>query len=191
MFYRLKLTVAAGSVLLVPGIALAQAQAQSEINVSANVLKACGLGTPDQTFLDLGDLTGPDGKLASSKTGSAVLASTTIANAWCNAPHSVKMQAVPMLLQGTKPYGQPVYMTRAITYDATLQGWPAELVRRPRTGDDDVQINFAGAYAPAGGLVLKVARLNSLTANRAEQTGLMLEAGTYKGTVTITLATVN
>ena len=190
MFHRLKLTVAAVA-LLAPGAALAQT-ATGEIGLSSTVIKSCGLGAPAQTVLNLLDLSGADGRLDQSKRSTSTLASTVIADAWCNAPHSLTLDARPMSLQQTRSYAQPAYMAREITYDAKLVGWPATLTRRPKTGDDGVSIEFPGAFAPSSpGLVLNVSHLETLTAAKAEDPALMLEAGTYKGTVTITLATVN
>ena len=191
MFHRLKLTVAAASALAMPGIAQAQT-VSGDIELSSTVGKACGLGAPSLTVLDLHDLTGSDGKLDPAKTGTQVLASTVIASAWCNAPHSLKLAAKPMALQTMPSYAQPSYMAREITYNATLIGWPVNLTRRPKTGDDEMSIEFNGDYAPpAPGLTLNVSDLETLTAGKVEQAGLMLEPGNYKGTVTITLATVN
>lgn len=191
MFHRLKLTVAAASMLVVPNTALAQT-VSSDINLSSTVSGACGLGVPAQTVLNLLNLSGSDGRLDSSKRSTSTLASTVISDAWCNAPHSLTLDAKPMALQETRSYAQPVYMAREITYDAKLVGWPVTLVRRPKTGDDGVSIEMPGPYAPVSpGLVLNVSHLETLTAGKVEDASLMLEPGTYKGTVTITLATVN
>ncbi|RYD65309.1 MAG: hypothetical protein EOP58_07815 [Sphingomonadales bacterium] len=191
MFHRIKLAAFAAAALAAPSAALAQTSS-SDIQLSSTVAGACALGAPSLTVLNLQDLTGSEGTLDSSKTGSAVLASTVIANAWCNAPHSVKLQATPMALQSTPAYAQPSYMARLVTYNARLIGWPVNLTRRPKTGDDEVSIEFGGAYAPPEpGLKLEVSDLETLTAGRVETPNLMLEVGNYKGTVTITLATVN
>ena len=192
MFHRLKLTVAAASALAMPGIAQAQT-VSADIQLSSTVDNACGLGAPSLTVLDLHDLTGPDGKLDPSKTGAATLASTVIADAWCNAPHSLTLDATPMALQGAPSYAQPSYMAREITYWAKLVGWGSgSLNRRPKSADDGVSSDFTGAYAAQSpGLTLNVSDLETLTADKTEQPGLMLEAGHYKGTVTITLTTSN
>jgi hypothetical protein len=192
MFHRLNMTIAAAALLVVPGVAAAQTTATGHIAVNSTVAGACGLGAPAQAVLDLHDLSGTDGRLDSSKRSSAVQATTVIADAWCNTPHSLTFAAKPMSLQETRTYAQPSYMARDITYDATLVGWPVDLSRRPKSGDDDVSIAMHGAYAPASpGLVLNISRLETLTAAKVEDSTLMLEAGHYKGTVTITLATTN
>jgi hypothetical protein len=191
MSHRLNLTIAAAALLLVPGVAAAQT-ASNSIALTSTVAGSCGLGTPAQTVLDLHDLSGTDGKLDSSKRSTSTQVSTVITDAWCNAPHSLTFAARPMSLQESRSYAQPSYMARDITYDAKLVGWPVTLTRRPKTGDDDVSIELPGAYAaPSSGLVLNISHLETMTAARTEDATLMLEAGHYKGTVTITLSTSN
>lgn len=191
MSHRLNMTIAAAALLFAPGVAAAQA-ASNSIALTSTVNGACGLGTPAQTVLDLHDLSGTDGKLDSSKRSTATQVSTVITDAWCNAPHSLTFAAKPMSLQESRSYAQPSYMARDITYDAKLVGWPVTLTRRPKTGDDDVSIELPGAFAPASpGLVLNISHLETMTAAKVEDATLMLEAGHYKGTVTITLSTSN
>lgn len=191
MSHRLNMTIAAAALLFAPGVAAAQA-ASNSIALTSTVNGACGLGTPAQTVLDLHDLSGTDGKLDSSKRSTATQVSTVITDAWCNAPHSLTFAAKPMSLQESRSYAQPSYMARDITYDAKLVGWPVTLTRRPKTGDDDVSIELPGAYAASSpGLVLNISHLETMTAAKVEDATLMLEAGHYKGTVTITLSTTN
>ena len=192
MSHRLNMTIAAAVLLVVPGVAAAQSSASNSIALTSTDAGSCGLGTPAQTVLDLHDLSGTDGKLDSSKRSSSTQVSTVITDAWCNAPHSLTFAAKPMSLQESRSYAQPSYMARDITYDAKLVGWPVTLTRRPKTGDDDVSIDLPGAFAAASpGLVLNISRLETMTAARVEDATLMLEAGHYKGTVTITLSTSN
>lgn len=190
MSHRLNMTIAAAALLVVPGAAAAQT-ASNSIALTSTVAGSCGLGTPAQTVLDLHDLSGTDGKLDSSKRSTSTQVSTVITDAWCNAPHSLTFAAKPMSLQESRSYAQPSYMARDITYDAKLVGWPVTLTRRPKTGDDDVSIEMPGAFAASSGLVLNISHLETLTAARVEDATLMLEAGHYKGTVTITLSTSN
>ncbi len=192
MYHRLKLTVAVAGLVVGPGVAAAQTSASNQIALSSTVAGSCGLGAPAQAVLDLHELSGADGKLDASKRSTATQVSTVITDAWCNSPHLLTFAAKPMALQETRSYAQPSYMARDITYDAKLVGWPVTLTRRPKTGDDDVSIELPGGYAaPNPGLVLRISRLETLTAAKVEDATLMLEAGHYKGTVTITLSTFN
>jgi hypothetical protein len=187
MFHRLKLVMAGAALLALPGVA--NAQASQEVALNSTVNGACGLGTPDASILDLHDLTGPDGTLDAAKTGNTVLATATIADAWCNAPHTLSLESTAMTLQRTVPYAQPAYMARRVTYNATLLGWPVGAVIRPRNDHDLATMIIDHAYAaPAAGLRLQISKLQTLATGNTEQAGLMLEPGFYLGTVTITLA---
>ena len=190
MIDRLKLALAGAALLAMPGVAHA---ASAEILLDSTVEGACGVGSPDYTELDLHDLTGPDGLLDGAKTGAQVLATATIADAWCNTAHNLKMTAYPMALEHTPPYAQPAYLARRVTYDAQLVGWPIGITVRPRGGGDTTTlgpVNSAFA-APAPGLQLRISNLETLNTGNAEQANLMLEPGSYRGTVTITLAVAN
>jgi hypothetical protein len=188
MFHRLTLVMAGVALLAMPGVARAQS-ASAEIDLSSTVHGACGLGTPDASVLDLHDLTGPDGLLDPAKLGSAVLATATIADAWCNSPHSLSLQSTAMTLQRTVPYAQPAYMARRVTFDAKLIGWPFTATIRPHNDNDLFTVDINSPFAaPAPGLRLQISKLQTLTPGGTEQAGLMLESGNYLGTVTITLA---
>lgn len=190
MIHRLKLAIAGAALVAVPGMAQA---ATGEIDLSSTVNGACGVGTPDLTVLDLHDLTGPDGLLDAAKKGNTVLATATIADAWCNTAHELSMTSYPMSLQSTPPYAQPDYLARRVTFNARLVGWVTGFTSRPHGGGDFASIGpISGAYAaPSPGLRLQISKLETLTAGNAEQANLMLEPGNYRGTVTITLAVAN
>jgi hypothetical protein len=191
MFHRFKLVMAGAALLALPGVANAQS-ATGEIVLSTNVTGACGLGTPDASVLDLHDLTGPDGLLDPAKMGDTVLATATIVDAWCNAPHTLSLESTAMTRQGTLPYAQPSYMARRVTYNAKLIGWPFTATIRPRNDNDLTTIDVPAAYAaPTPGLRLQISKLQTLALGNTEQAGLMLEPGFYLGTVTITLAAAN
>jgi hypothetical protein len=189
MTHRLKLMIAGIAAFGMTGVAHAQSVASSQIDINSTVIGACGLGTPDVTLIDLGDLTGPNGLLDPSKKVTTTLGTATISNAWCNTSHRLTIEGQPMTLQRTVPYAQPTYMTRHVTFDAKLVGWSAGVNFRPRGGADQASVDFSEARAaPAPGLRLNISNLETLTAARLEQAGLMLEHGTYLGTIKITLA---
>lgn len=189
MFHRLKFATIGIAALAASGVAHAN-EVSAEIAISSTVIGACSLGAPDVTEINLGDLSGPDGLLAASLKVPTTVGTAVIADAWCNTSHRLTIEGQPMTLETVKPYAQPDYMTRHITFDARLVGWPVVLGYRPRTGDDRASIDLTEARAaPAPGLRLNISNLETLTAARAEQANLMLESGSYRGRVTVTLAT--
>ncbi len=191
MFHRLKLVIAGAALLALPGIAQAQT-ASNQINLNSTVSIACGMGTPDTTRIDLLDLTAPNGTLDPAKTGTTVLGTATIADAWCNTPHTLSLESTAMTLQRNLPYALPAYMARRVTFDARLVGWFVNTTIRPHNDNDLVTIEVPQAFAAQSpGLRLNVSKLQTLNLANSEAAGLMLEPGFYLGTVTITLAAAN
>lgn len=188
MSHRFTLTAFAAAALLVPGVAQADS-VSTEVELKSTVNIACGMGSPDVTEIDLLDLTGPDGKLASSKTGTATLGTAKIADAWCNAPHRLSMRTWPMALERATPYAQSPNMARKVTFTALLVGMSANpLGGRPAFGGDLAFVNNSGPRAAgSSGLELNISELQTLSQGNTEQP-LMLEAGSYRGRVTITLS---
>lgn len=163
----------------------ASAQSSSTINLNAQVDQQCMLGAPSSTLLDLGVLTGADGRLDPSKTGAAILLETGIETAWCNTPSILKMDADPLttVISG---YVTPNGFSRQLTYDAALTGWPTAATVRPLGAGAEAEAGAGVPYAEA--LSLKISRLNTLNAGGvAETTGLYVEAGDYSGQITLTL----
>ena len=165
--------------------AVASAQSTSTINLNAQVDQQCMLGAPSSTTLDLGVLTGDDGRLDPAKTGAAILLETGIETAWCNTPSILKMEADP-LTTVISAYATPNGFSRQLTYDAVLTGWPTPATVRPLGPGGEMS---AGAGVPhAESLLLRISRLNTLNAGGvAETTGLYVEAGDYSGQITLTL----
>lgn len=187
MIHRLKLAITGAALVALPAAAHA---AEAEIGLGSTVEGACGVGAPDTTTINLHDLTGPDGLLDAGKTGNTVLGFATIEDAWCNTAHELSMITYPMSLQHTPPYAQPAYLSRKVTFNARLVGWTTGFTGRPHGGGDLASIGpISGAFAaPAPGLQLQISKLQTLTAGSVEQPNLMLEPGSYRGTVTIILA---
>ena len=189
MTHRLKLMMTGIALFGMTGAAHAQNSVSSQVDVGATVAGACGLGAPNVTVINLGDLTGANGLLDPTKKVTTTLGEAVIADAWCNTSHKLTIGGQPMTLQRSVSYAQPTYMTRHITFDAKLEGWAAGIDYRPRSGNDGFAVSFSSARAAvAPGLQIKISNLETLTAARVEQAGLMLEHGDYKGTITITLA---
>lgn len=197
MIHHRILLMAGIAALIVPSAVQANEVSQ-QVDIGATVTGACGMGSPGTTEINLGTLNDSQGKLKASLASGSVSGSTYIADAWCNAPHKLSIKATPMVLEDTPAYSQPAYMSRRLTYQATLQNWVAGqgIGIRPLGGSDTGSTTFSEARAAvAPGLKLEISDLETLTGETGvgtESPGLMLEtsqSGLYRGTVTITLAT--
>ena len=187
---KLILALAATAALAAPLAAQAQT-ASATVTVNGNVTKACVIGQPASVSLSLGDLTGPDGKISASKASATPSQSTTIANAWCNAPSTMSLDGAPLSLTVSPGYATPTGFSRLISYTAEITGWTGTLVDNPTIGDSAKTLASPNAYAATGdGLTLNISSLKTLNAaGTGEATAAILEAGTYSGVVVISVAT--
>lgn len=176
---RIIFAVSAIALMGLPMAAHAQS-ASSTVTISGEVEQACTLGAPSAAELNLGDITGADGRLAPG-----LAQSTTIAVAWCNTPSEMTLAAEPLSLVTPPGYTTPTGFSRLITYDATLTGWPASLVDRPVVGDAAKTTQAAAAHA-ASELELSISRLEALNAaGSGANSTAVIEAGTYTGAIVI------
>ncbi|MBN8551630.1 MAG: hypothetical protein J0L52_01885 [Caulobacterales bacterium] len=170
--------------LLLAGSGAALAQT-ADIQIDAHVTQSCVLGSPSATELDLGDLTGPDGRLSAALASGAPSLTTTIDVAYCNTPSTLSLDASPLGLDVTPGYTTPAGFARLITYDATLTGWPTVLVDRPVVGDS-AKTALAPAAHAASTLHLSISRLETLNAaGTGANASAVVEAGSYSGTIII------
>lgn len=161
----------------------AHAQATSTVTITGEVEEACTLGAPTLTELNLGDITGADGRLAPGLTQS-----TTINVAWCNTPSEMTLAAEPLSLVTPPGYTTPTGFSRLITYDATIGGWAEALAHRPLAGDLSNSVAASTAWA-ADPLQISISSLATLNSDgSAEAPTAFVEAGEYSATVTISLA---
>ncbi len=182
---HLLLPLVATAAFAAPGLALAQS---ADIALDATVTQSCVLGSPAVSELDLGDLTGADGRIAASLAGASPSAVTTIDVAYCNTPSILSLDATPLGLEIAPGYSTPAGFSRLITYDATLTGWPATLVDRPLVGDSAKSTTASAAHA-APALQLSISRLEALNAaGTAANATAVIEAGTYSGAIIIGVA---
>jgi len=189
MTRTLILALTASAALAAPQAAQAQtANESSTVTLTASVQKVCVIGEPAQSTLTIGDLTGPDGRITATLAGSATAVSTSIDNAWCNTPSTLSLNGAPMALTVTPGYVTPNGFARLLTFDATLVGWPANIVDRPLVGDAAKTTSAATPHA-ASSLVLNISALEALNAGgTAANNGAVLEAGSYSGSVVIAVA---
>lgn len=182
---RIAFAITTAALLAAPLAAHAQAVQSSTVNLSGDVVQACVLGDPDTVEMDLGDLTGDDGKLGAALRGANV-ASTVIPVAWCNTPSVISINGEPMSLVSPPAYSTPVGFARLITYTAALTGWSSALSDRPVIGDAAKTASATEAYA-ADPLGIQISALSTLDAAGTVENDVFLEAGAYSGTIVIGL----
>lgn len=188
MTYRL-IVAMAGFAISAP-LAVQAQDAYSTVTLRATVGEACSLGDLDTTTLNLGDLTGPDGRLGPALVSTNVSAAAVFGTAWCNGPSTLKIDASPLNLEPNPAYGISSGFSRQLTYTATVVGWDNAVSHRPLVGDTEkTSAVTAGAIAAAPNLELRISQIGTLAPGGASETpGLLLEAGDYRGVITITLA---
>lgn len=183
-----RLLIAASALALIAGQAHA-AESQT-IVINGNVVQACVLGAPSLATINLGDMTGADGKLTTalvSSTSASPSGQVNIPEAWCNSPSTLTISATSLDLTVTPAYSTPAGFSRKLTYNAQASGWPTTIIYRPAT-------NFSPTASAATGALLapidiKIYDLETLNAaGTGESPGLVLEAGSYAGTVQLTLS---
>lgn len=183
---RIAFALTTAALLAAPLAAHAQAVQSSTVNLSGDVAEACVLGDPDVAEMNLGDLTGSDGKLTSALISAAISASTEIPIAWCNAPSVISIDATPLTLVDTPAYATPAGFARLITYTAALTGWGTTLTDRPVVGDSAKTAAAPEARA-ADPLGIEVSSLSTLDAAGTAENSVFLEAGAYSATIVIGL----
>lgn len=172
--------------LATPGLSYAQASEQSQtITVNGTVAPACTLGAPATATLDLGALTGTDGKLKAALTGASTAIETSIANAWCNTPNKITLKSSP-LITSAPTLVMPSNFAREIAFTATMTGWSAPVVNTALTADRSVDGISTTAQA-ANPLNVAFSALTPVVDGLA-QPGNFIVAGNYSATVSITLA---
>src|SRR5271169_2495611 len=126
---RRLLMMAALAVLAAP--VAASADPSGVFTITGSVTKACTLGAPGVTTLNVGNLINPStGTLATISSPP----STTITGSWCNAPSTVSVIATPMVAQHfTAP--PPTGFTMAVNYTASVSGWTATPASFATTGN--------------------------------------------------------
>ncbi len=183
-----RLLIAASALALFAGQAHAETASQA-IVINGDVEEACVLGAPSQSTINLGDMTGADGKLTTaltSSTSASPAGQVQIPEAWCNSPSTLAISATSLNLTATPPYSTPAGFSRNITYNAQATGWPAPAIFRPGTNVSPTQ--SAATAALLAPIDIKIYDLDTMDATGAsESPGLVLEAGSYAGTILLTL----
>lgn len=175
--------------LATPGLSYAQTTEQTQtITVNGNVAPACTLGAPANATLELGALTGADGRLKPALTGTGPAVQTSIANAWCNTPNKITLKSSPMTTSAPSVV-TPSNFAREIAFTATLDGWSAPVVNTALTADRSVD-GISTTPQAANPLTVTFSALTPVVSGLA-QAGNFIVAGDYSATVTITLAVNN
>lgn len=182
---KLTLTLALATVAIaaLPLAAQAQTAGSSTISLTADVAKQCAMGVPSSALIALGDLTGPDGRLTPALFSGVAETSVTFTGAWCNAPNTLAVDAEPMMMPlASRPaYSSPVGFSRELTYTAAVEGLATPVSNQAAAGTNGTVGANASAYS--ADLVLRISNLRTLGAGD----NLIVEAGTYTGSVVVTV----
>lgn len=183
------LTLAAAIAAFATPLAAHAQVAETIVDLEGIVGQACVIGSPTTVNLNLGDLTGTDGRIAAALTGSSTIAGTTIDTAWCNGPGTLSLAATPLALTPAPSYATPNGFARFVTYNADLTGWTSALQVRPSDDSNPADNSAANAAAYANPLTLGISSLATLNATgSAANSGQILEAGAYTASVTVSIA---
>lgn len=182
---RTLLILPALAALALPGVSFAQTQ--QSITVNGTVAPACALGSPTNATLNLGALTGADGRLTTALAGAGIAAQTTINNAWCNTPNRITLTSSPLTLVSPPAYATPTNFTRTVAFQAALTGWSGSVVNKALTPNVAVPVDSTTAHVAAP-LGIQFSSLSPVLGGAIAPSTTFIEAGDYSATVSITLA---
>lgn len=182
---RMLLILPAAAAMILPSASFAQTQSQA-ITITGSVSPACNVGAPEQSTVSIGALTGSDGKLRPELSGAAIVAETSINNAWCNTPNRITLTSSPLVLVTQPGYASPAGFARSVAFEAALTGWSGAVANKALTPNATVQADTETAYvaAPLGVIISKLSPVR----DGVVAEGSYIEAGAYSATVSITLA---
>jgi len=172
-----------------PSLAWADTSNTATLTVTGNVAQACSLASVsgNGTFtVGGGNLLDPTtGELAS---GLVTNGNQTITGSWCNGASTITVTAAP-LEQSTFVGSPPAGFTKTVNYTATAAGWGPNNVVVTTTADAS-----GNPATTSGSQTVANATASTITVGLATFTAggsptNKLVAGTYTGSVVITLAT--
>ena len=175
----------AALVIALPGMAHAQSNSDDEtVNVAGTVAGLCMLGTPSRTAVPLGQLI----NLSGPRTGKLIAVADqqiTLPGSFCNFPGtSVRVSAQAMLSSDTAAV-QPGF-ARAVNFTSIVTNW----VSQDATATTAASAGGANPAAVSSGGTQSAPRIADLTLTLngfVVPSDLLLVAGDYTGSVTITL----
>ena len=177
------------SAVLIAGLAVGTAHAQSNtdqrsVNIAGNVAGLSILGPPSRTAVDLQQLINTSGARV-GRLAAIGNQDITLPGSFCNfAGTSIKVSSQALIATDTNPV-QPGF-ARAVNYTSTVANWAtpnASATTAATAGGATPNAQGSGGTQP----LPKIADL-TLTLNAfAVPSDLLLVAGSYSGSVTITL----
>lgn len=166
-------------------VANAQSSAdQEQVGVEGFVASLCVLGPPSRTSIDLGQLAAMSG----ARVGRiAPLASqhVTLPGSFCNFAGTALTVSADALVASDAAPVQPGF-ARAVNYISTIGNWavvPATVATGASAGGTSPSAEAAGGTQPSP----KIADLDLQLSGFSVPSDLLLVAGAYSGSVTITL----
>lgn len=182
----LKATAAALALLVaLPGVANAQSTSDdATVDVSGTVAGLCILGDPSRTSVPLGQLINTSGPQVGKLT--AISAQTiNLPNSFCNfAGTNLRVSAQALLSSDTNAV--QTGFARAVNFTSTVSNWAtqdATVTTAAAAGGATPSAQGTGGTQPAPKIADLTLTLNGFTV----PSNLLLVAGTYSGSVTITL----
>lgn len=185
----------AAALSLIACAASAQAQAQDAasdsdsalVSVTGSVARLCILGEPSQAVVDLGQMAQTSG-INVGRVAALSAHSVSLPASFCNFAGSVVSVSASALIGnsgGTPPSG----FAKAVNYTATASGWAtqdATATSLASADGSDPEQSGAGGTQPDP----KQADIAVQLANYTVPGNALLVAGTYTGSVTVTLGPV-
>jgi hypothetical protein len=155
-----------------------------EVSVSGNVAPLCILGEPTPGLVDLGQLINTSGPRI-GKVAALADRQVNLAGSFCNFAGSIVTVEVGALLLSENVALQPGF-ARAVNYSASASNWAASAT----TATSGAAANGASPTQSSAGAVQALPKLADIAvtlSNFTVPSDLLLVAGAYQGSVTITL----
>ena len=160
---------------------------QQSVPVSGNVASLCVLGSPNPSSVDVGQMAQTSGGSVGQIT-SISTQNVTLPSSFCNyAGTQITVQGTALV--AADPSAVQTGFTRAVNFTSTVTTWgatPAAVT----TAADETGLNSGVTQTASGGTLCspKLTDLNlALSGFATPGSNLLLVAGGYSGTVTITL----
>ena len=164
--------------------------ASGQLNITAEVPKACSLGDTTNAVITItagaSGLADPmTGRLSSEARANGTF---TINNSWCNSASTLKITAAPIVAKTAT--GAPIFgYSRAVNYKATASGWtPTNAVATTNAASDGLAGTVSNAQnQPTPRISAIVVSLSDLSTGGGANLKLVADDN-YSGSVTLTLA---
>lgn len=172
------------AIALLPASAAAQSNATGTVGIDGRVTPVCILGDPDPALVNLGQISAASGP-RTGRIDTIAARTVSLPASFCNfAGSALKVDATALRSSDTTA-PQPGF-TRAVNYTATASNWAsgtsAATTSALRDGSSPTA-SGTGATQP----LPRIADITLTLSNFTTPGDLILVAGTYSGTVVVTL----